>query len=73
MTTTTFTIPCILCGEKTDVVVEKEAYEAWQAGALIQDVMGGLDIDHRELLISGICPSCFQVMETEAEENDALF
>jgi hypothetical protein len=40
------------------VEVEKDAYEAWQDGMLIQNAMPNLDPTEREQLISGLCPMC---------------
>ena len=44
------------------MVVENDDYQSWQNGKLIQDAMPYLTISQRELLISGICGTCFDKM-----------
>lgn len=64
---------CPFCGKESCVSVNSEDFEAWQNGALIQNVMPYLSADEREALISGICPNCWDKMfreETEEEEEE---
>jgi hypothetical protein len=43
----------------------------WEGGALIQDALGYLTADERELLISGTCGACFDNMfPPEPEDFD---
>ena len=51
---------CPWCGEEHEVEVPFEGYLAWQNGELIQVAMPQLSADEREMLISGICPSCWE-------------
>lgn len=50
---------CKMCGKETTLEVEREDYAKYQAGGLVQSCFPYLNADQRELLISGICPSCF--------------
>lgn len=58
-------IVCPFCGKTSYVVVPEKGFQDWQAGALIQDAMPELSADERELLISGICPECWDNMFCE--------
>jgi hypothetical protein len=42
------------------VFVNEADYWDWQDGALAQDAFPYLSADDRELLISGICPTCWE-------------
>lgn len=50
---------CRLCNELHQIHVYKNDYESWKNGKLIQEVMPYVPKDIRELLISGICGTCF--------------
>ena len=50
---------CPICHCDTYIQVDAEEYARWQAGELIQVAMPYLDADEREILISGICPNCW--------------
>ena len=49
---------CPFCGNTTVVTVDSKAYQRWQNGALIQVAMPSLSATDREVLISGMCPTC---------------
>lgn len=52
---------CPFCGREFEVEVYESDYLAWEVGdALAQDVFPYLSADEREMLISGICPSCWE-------------
>jgi len=53
---------CPMCGETHLITVPIEGYARWQNGACIQDAMPELSADDREMLISGICPRCWDDM-----------
>ena len=53
---------CPFCGESHVVEVVAEDYADWKNGKLIQDAMPYLTADEREMLISGICPTCWDNM-----------
>ena len=63
---------CPFCGHANEVEVNEEDYWDWQDGALVQDAFPYLSADEREMLISGICPKCwdntFNTFDEEEEE-----
>lgn len=65
---------CPICHKTTPVFVDEQDYFDWKDGALAQSVFWYLDADEREMLISGICPECWENMfgssEDEEEEED---
>ena len=58
----TLTTYCPFCGEANYVLVREEDYIAWQNGELAQRAFPYLSADEREMLISGICPTCWDSM-----------
>ena len=58
-TTAVIDIACLECNTNHTVVLDKERYIKWQTGTRIQEAFHEIDVDTRELLISGICGSCF--------------
>lgn len=71
-----FTIPytattvCPFCGMPHDVEVDFLDFCAWQNGKLAQDAFPYLSADEREMLISGICPDCWERTFGSDEEPD---
>ena len=66
---------CPFCGEETIVLVNFEDYADWQDGKLAQNAFPYLSADEREMLKTGICPTCWTAMfgfsdEEEEEEWD---
>ena len=57
MTITLETV-CPFCGVVNFITVNKDDYDAWRNGELVQNAFPYLDADEREMLISGICPDC---------------
>jgi len=53
---------CSQCTNKISIDVNQHDYYRWQDGSLIQKEMPYLTCDERELLISGVCGSCFDKM-----------
>lgn len=50
---------CPFCGEPNAIAISEEEYENYYIkGMKIQDAMPDLTATEREMLISGICPSC---------------
>jgi hypothetical protein len=47
------------CGHTLYVPLTEEQETRWRSGALIQKVIPEVDEAMRELLISGICPTCW--------------
>ena len=51
---------CPFCGHANEVEVNEDDYWDWQDGKLAQDAFPYLSADEREMLISGICPTCWE-------------
>lgn len=60
---------CPICKKDHPVNVRAEDYEAWQNGELVQNAFPYLSAEARELLITGICPDCWDSMFAEDEER----
>lgn len=53
-------VTCVSCGAPHAIIVPTAGYKRWASGqAKIQDALPMLSADERELLISHICPRCF--------------
>jgi hypothetical protein len=61
---------CPFCGLVTDIVCDKTAYDLWKDGMSIQDAMPDMTPVDREMLISGICPSCWDDMFGDEDEDE---
>lgn len=53
---------CPFCGRANEVEVNEMDYLDWQDGVLAQDAFPYLNANEREMLISGICPTCWDGM-----------
>ena len=52
---------CPFCGEEHAVVVDECDYIVWDIGTVTAQVaFPYLSADEREMLISGICPTCWE-------------
>lgn len=63
-------IRCPFCGETSVVEVPMDGFIQWQDGALVQDAFPNLSADVREQLVSGICPSCWDSMFSDDDEDE---
>lgn len=62
-TTGVVEVECIMCHTKHTILVPTAGYTKWAKGqAKIQDALPGLTDDERELLMSNICPTCWDKM-----------
>ena len=61
---------CPFCHKAHEVAVNEMDYLDWQDGKLAQDAFPYLSADEREMLISGICPTCWDGMFGSDEEPD---
>lgn len=61
---------CPFCGRGNEVEVNESDYWDWQDGELVQNAFPYLSADEREMLISGICPTCWDKMFGSNEEPD---
>jgi hypothetical protein len=53
---------CKWCEKSYELNVLDKGFALWKKGELIQDAMPELSADDRELLISGTCGKCWNVM-----------
>jgi hypothetical protein len=60
---------CPMCGDETLMKVDGDGLRSWFRGAFIQDAFPDMDVDSRELLISGTHPACWSDMLGEMEEQ----
>jgi len=56
---------CLKCGDIVRIDVNAYDLEKWFQGEYIQDAMPYLNADEREILISGYCGPCFDVLYSE--------
>lgn len=49
---------CPFCGNRHYVEVDEVGYNAYKAGAYVQNAFPYLNATEREQIISGICPIC---------------
>ena len=62
---------CPFCGKTTTIKIRRVAdYHAWENGALAQNAFPYLSANEREMLISGICPTCWDNMFPPEEEGE---
>ena len=64
---------CPFCGRANEVEVNEMDYLDWQDGKLAQDAFPYLSASDREMLISGICPTCWDGMFGTGEEEEEDF
>ena len=63
---TCLTKTCNMCHTQHEIWVEDDDYKAWENGKMCQDAFPYLDAGQREILISGTCGRCFDlVFETD--------
>jgi uncharacterized protein YqfB (UPF0267 family) len=67
-TTAVVAVPCVKCNELNEIHANLEGFVSWQQGELIQNALPELSVDQRELLISGICPKCWDEMFPSDED-----
>ena len=58
----TLVATCPFCKHKNEILVYEDDFIAWQNGELAQNAFPYLSADDREMLISGICPTCWDGM-----------
>jgi hypothetical protein len=69
MEETTVSKTCPLCGKVSLVTVNIDAYRAWlNREGKIQDLLPGLTSSEREILMTGTCDPCWDIMWKEDEE-----
>jgi hypothetical protein len=66
--TATICVECPSCNKVSEVIAPVDGFRRWQAGEFIQDALPELSAEEREILISGICPECWDEMFPEDDE-----
>ena len=61
---------CPFCGHGNEVEVNEMDYWDWQDGMLAQEAFPYLSPEEREMLISGICPTCWEKTFADEEEPE---
>lgn len=51
---------CPICGEINMITVDEDGLNSWEHGTHAQDAFPYLNDDEREMMITGICPSCWE-------------
>lgn len=59
---TCLTRTCNMCHTQHEIWVEDDDYKAWENGKMCQDAFPYLDAGQREILISGTCGRCFDLL-----------
>ena len=59
---------CPKCNGTNEVRFSLDSYRRWNQGALIQEAIPELNADEREMLMTGICPGCWDKMFPEDDE-----
>ena len=59
---------CPFCGKSHTVEVRAADWHDYEDGALAQDAFPYLSASERELIISGICPTCWNSIFAEEED-----
>lgn len=60
---------CPFCGRGNEVEVNEADYWDWDDGELVQVAFPYLSAEEREMLISGICPTCWNETFSGGEEE----
>ena len=67
--TSVVAVACKKCNEMNEIDVDFEKFIAWRSGKmLIQEALPELCPNQRKLLISGICPKCWDELFPSEEE-----
>lgn len=61
---------CPFCGRGNEVEVNEIDYLDWDDGVHVQDAFPYLSAGEREMLVSGICPDCWDKMFGQMEDED---
>ena len=64
-------VTCRDCGKIYEIPVSQSRIDEWYSkGTFAQDEFPELTADQRELLISGICPNCWNKLFPPEDEED---
>lgn len=70
MTYVTVVTTCLGCNEQRTFYLPAAQHDLWTSGAHLQDVFPDWEPEDREQLISGTCPSCWEEMWAEEEDDE---
>lgn len=60
-------VTCPSCKKSSVLTLPKSGYERWRAGEYIQKAMPDVKASDREMLMSGMCPTCWKEMFGEED------
>jgi hypothetical protein len=61
---------CLGCGDYHEIIVERDDYDLWKRGVLrIQAAFPYLSDDKRELILSGTCGTCYDLLYDEYHDE----
>lgn len=63
---------CPFCGKAHEIEVNEIDYLDWKDGMLAQEAFPYLEANEREMLISGICPNCWDDIFGQVEEEEDI-
>ena len=64
---------CPLCGHANEIEVNEEDYFDWSDGMNAQEAFPYLTPNEREMLISGICPTCWAKNFPDDDEEEEYY
>ena len=66
---TALDIECLICKRTYRIMVSNKELRNYDKGALVQDAFPHLSPDDREMLISNICGSCWDIIFKDADDE----
>lgn len=70
MATIDVDVTCWKCKRNFVISCDKSKYNLWKNGELIQNALADLSSDQRELLISGTCGECWDILFPLSDDED---
>ena len=61
---------CHICGEEKILKVRKDELKAYVNGAFVQVAFGDMSKEDRERIKTGICPTCWDKINADEEEEE---
>lgn len=66
------TCKCVVCGKSVDVDVTPEQVERHRLGEKAQKAFSNIEEDEREILISGMCSECYDIITDDDDQEENL-
>ena len=63
-------IKCKICKQWKSIMVDPIGYQQWKGGMLIQKALPDVDVNDRELMISGICGTCYDDLFADPDDDE---